>query len=144
MRARLRLPSLIGVAAVLLIAGCDGTDPETAPFLIVTLAGEPGASVLSLETEDGVPCPNPRLLADLRESATQLTVDVSGIGDDGVCEEEGVRPATLDVPLAAVDLDGFEIEISFGGQTDEYVVEVSGGVPALRAVQTSISRIGPR
>lgn len=139
-------PLLVGAVLLLALAGagCDGADPEPGPFLIVTLEGEPGAAALSVETEDGVPCPDPRLLADVRESAERLVVRVSGIGDDGVCEEEVVRPATLNVPLAAVDLEGFEVEISFAGETDEYVVEVAGGAPRLRAVQATISRIGPR
>ena len=139
MRARWLLP-----VALLVVTACDTAEPEAVPFLIVTLEGGAGAAVVAFETEDGVPCPNPRILADVRESPTELVVVVSGIGEDDTCEGEGVRPATLDVPLAAVDLDGFVVRVTVAGQTDEYVIEADGDALTLRPVQTSISRLGPR
>ena len=137
-------PSLIGAVAVLLVAGCDGSGPDPVSLLVVSLGERSGAAVVQVETEDAVPCPDPRLLAEISETPTRLTVNVAGVGQEGACNTEEGRPASLAVPLAAVDLEGFEVLVSFAGETDEYVIEVAGGTPVLRAIQTTISRLGPR
>ncbi|GAB5535767.1 MAG: hypothetical protein Rubg2KO_20160 [Rubricoccaceae bacterium] len=129
-------------ASFLLVAGCDTSGIDAAPFtetLIVEIENE---TVLRLTTDGAPGCMTP-MVVQTGATSDGMDVDVLGLelAEGVVCL--GIIPSTWTTTLPEFE-DSLELAILHRGETDLYVIRDMPGGRQLVAVRTSSTRPGPR